>query len=409
MHVDVLTLLDGGTPGVDDRPLMQMNRAIGTVAELHLHLVTPKVRNDAPRPVRLPAKLRFELRGKRIDDGLHDRIGIWRHGGQRSGGRCRRRRSRWNGRGSCLSNRCEPTRGEKGEREATDKSRFHIASTQPQQDVVPIVRLASTVMLVRPSHQGPCYEVFMLRRSSESAFAPDAFVFPGGTVDEADMSAAMLRRAVGIQRLRLADMFKAKSSPLLESRVEAVPEQQRAGLLIAALRELYEEAGVLLAVNGADLRKPASFYMENTASIQDGRQRVTRGVRKFWEILEELDAYADATALTLFSQWITPPSEPRRYNAHFFLAVAPPEQPALADAFETHDGLWIQPKIALERKTAGTFTMIYPTLKHIERLARFDTIEHLMHFAQSKNIVTIMPLRSHADGFTLPEELEFAW
>ncbi len=271
------------------------------------------------------------------------------------------------------------------------------------------MRLASTVMLARPCDRGTCYEIFMLRRSAQSAFAPDAFVFPGGTLDEPDTSAAMFGRAVGIEPLRLADMFRAKSSPLLENPVETVPEKERAGLLVAALRELYEEAGVLLAADRDGMCKPASFFLENAEPIQQGRRAVAGGARQFWQILQELDAYADATALTLFSQWITPPNEARRFNAHFFLACAPADQPALADALETHDGVWIQPKVALERKAAGTFTMVYPTLKHMERLARFGTIDELLQFARSKNIVSIMPHRSHAEGFTLPEELEFAW
>ncbi len=264
-------------------------------------------------------------------------------------------------------------------------------------------------MLVRPCDQGASYEAFMLRRSAKSAFAPDAFVFPGGTLDKTDVSAAMLARAVGIEPLRLAVMFRAESSPLLENRVEAVTEQQQAGLLVAAIRELYEEAGVLIAANRDGVRKPDSFFLDKAEPIHHGRQAVAGGRLQFSQFLEELDAYADATALTLFSQWITPPSEPRRYNAHFFLACAPSDQPALADALETHDGVWIQPKIALERKAAGTFTMVYPTLKHMERLACFRTIGELLHFAQSKKIVSIMPNRSHSEGFTLPEELEFTW
>ncbi len=93
------------------------------------------------------------------------------------------------------------------------------------------------------------------------------------------------------------------------------------------------------------------------------------GTLSFADFLAAHDWYADARALTLFSHWITPLSEPRRYNTHFFFAAAPPDQGALADAFETHDGIWIAPALALERQRAGTLHLVYPTIKHLERLA----------------------------------------
>ncbi len=271
------------------------------------------------------------------------------------------------------------------------------------------MRLASTVMLVRPRTAEPDFEVFMLRRSSRSAFAPDVFVFPGGTVDDADASDAMLARAVGIQPARLRAMFRSERTPLLHAPANEPTENERAGLVVAALRELYEEAGVLLTAHGDGTPTSPRFLLENAIRLEQAREAVRKGTIPFSNLLAEYDVYADGTALTLFSQWMTPPGEPRRYNAYFFLGRAAVDQSALADAFETHDGIWIQPQVALDRAAAGTFAMVYPTVKHVERLAHYRKLDDLVQFARAKRILRIMPHCTHDEGFTLPPELEFAW
>jgi 8-oxo-dGTP pyrophosphatase MutT (NUDIX family) len=177
-------------------------------------------------------------------------------------------------------------------------------------------------MLARPAPGG--FELFMVRRSAKAAFAPDAFVFPGGTQDPHDAS--------------------------IED---------------TAMRELFEEAGVQLP---------------------------------------------GPEALVRFSHWITPPSEARRYDTHFFLAVAPPDQIARADASETHDGVWISPARALARFREGSMHLVYPTIKHLERLLPFESIDAVINFALSKPIVTIVPDPAPGgDGFVIAPELEHAW
>lgn len=232
----------------------------------------------------------------------------------------------------------------------------------------------------------------MLRRSRRSAFAPGAYVFPGGTLDPGDTSEAALARTAGADERRLTREFRAQPGPLAS--------REKAGLLIAALRELYEEAGVLLLC-GSDAA--------HAARIREARALLQNGTLSFAELLTQLDAYADARALTLFSRWITPPSEPRRYDTHFFVAKAGPDVVADADARETHDGLWIAPAEALERARAGTFALVYPTFKHLERLARFDDVDALVAFARTKPIYSVMPEGTAERGFALPERLEHAW
>jgi 8-oxo-dGTP pyrophosphatase MutT (NUDIX family) len=201
------------------------------------------------------------------------------------------------------------------------------------------LRLAATVILVRPAADG--LQVLLLRRSAKSAFMPGAFVFPGGAVDASDYALAV-------------------DSPA-DARMEVEPRDAHA-LVHAAIRELYEEAGV--AVNARDL--------------------------------------------CFFSHWVTPPGEPRRFDTHFFVAQAPPGAVGVADSVETHDARWLQPAEALAAARAGELLLFFPTIKHLERLATFENVDALLAFAREKPIVTIRPDRPATEA-ELPRELEGRW
>jgi len=263
------------------------------------------------------------------------------------------------------------------------------------------VRLAATVILARPP-----FEVYLARRSARSAFAPDAFVFPGGTIDAADASPQMQSRVLGLDAARVDAEFRAAVSNELRSSEPAIARADACALLVAALRELFEEAGVLFAQTAGGRLVVAAMLEERGATAE--RVRILNGSLAFADFLAAHDWYADAGALTLFSHWITPPSEPRRYNTHFFFASAPADQAALADADEMHDGIWIGPTRALEQYRNGTMHLVYPTIKHLERLANFDSIEAALAYAKSKPIVTIMPADAGED-FAIPPLLEGAW
>jgi 8-oxo-dGTP pyrophosphatase MutT (NUDIX family) len=227
-------------------------------------------------------------------------------------------------------------------------------------------RLAATVILVRPP-----FEVYLTRRSPKSAFAPDAFVFPGGTVDAQDRA-------------------DSKNAPRM-----------------AAVRELFEEAGVLFARDPSG--QPLDARATDWGAITAERIAVREGLLSFADFLRARGWDADTMALTHFSHWITPPSEPRRYDTHFFFAVAPPDQVALADAIETHDGIWIAPAQALARQCGGTMHLVYPTIKHLERLAAFDSVDAARDFARTKSVITVEPTESSGGSFVIPAELENAW
>ncbi|MHB8177938.1 MAG: NUDIX hydrolase [Vulcanimicrobiaceae bacterium] len=266
------------------------------------------------------------------------------------------------------------------------------------------VRPAATVMLLRDAPRG--IELFMLRRSARSAFVPDAYVFPGGALDARDSEPATLGRMVGLDAARIRAEFRAEVPAALPTDVPAPGEDQAAGLYVAALRELFEEAGVLLACDagGSGLRVTTS-----PQRIGELREGLHADALTFKQVLAAFDAYGDARALTLFSHWITPPNEARRFDTWFFLAAAPSAQNALADAGETHDGLWIAPAQALARHAQGQFHLVYPTVKHLERLTGFADMASLIAYAAGKPIVTIAPDTSPDVGFVLPVELEGRW
>jgi 8-oxo-dGTP pyrophosphatase MutT (NUDIX family) len=261
------------------------------------------------------------------------------------------------------------------------------------------VRLAATVILVRSP-----LEVYLTRRSAASAFAPDAFVFPGGTIEAQDATVEAQARTIGLEADRLGQEFRASISPALPSSEPAVTQESARSLLVAALRELFEEAGVLLACDPS--KRPITAPDSEQLSTQ--RVAVRKGELTFADFLSGHDWYADARALTLFSHWITPPSEPRRYNTHFFFAVAPPNQAARADAHETHDGIWIAPLQALELHREGAMHLVYPTIKHLERLSSFASVDDALRFARTKPVLTIMPA-TNAGNFAIPPELENEW
>jgi recombination protein RecT len=267
--------------------------------------------------------------------------------------------------------------------------------------MVPAIRPASTVMLLRADERATSFEVLMLRRSAKSVFAPDVFAFPGGAVDPADYSDRARARIQGLDRDRLARMFRARRAASLDDPALAeLEDADRAALIVAAVRELFEEGGVLLG-------KPPDSSLD-VARLNDARDTLWHGKSDFAEILWSHDLRLDASGLELFSVWVTPANETRRFHAHFFVARAD-RQLAAADRIETHDEIWIEPRAALCEYTAGRFAMVYPTIKHIERLAAFANIEEVLEFARTKPILRIMPNTTAERGFSLPADLENAW
>jgi 8-oxo-dGTP pyrophosphatase MutT (NUDIX family) len=226
-------------------------------------------------------------------------------------------------------------------------------------------------------------------------------------VDAQDASPPAVAQTLGLEPARLRAEFRTVVPASLHNDEPPIDLAGAGALMVAGLRELFEEAGVLLARTATGA--PVGFADVHSQAIEMAREHVRSGEVPFAQLLQSRDWQADARALALFSHWITPPCEPRRFNTFFFFAAMPQEQSALADAGETHDGIWISPADALARYAAREFHLVYPTIKHLERLCPFESVDAVLAFARRKAILTIMPAVAERFGFEMPPALEDAW
>lgn len=237
------------------------------------------------------------------------------------------------------------------------------------------VRDAATVMLVRDRADGPGIEVFMLRRNLNSDFVGGAYVFPGGGLDPSD-------RADDVEQLCGGWTDRAAS---------AVLGVVRGGLAfwVAAVRECFEEAGVLLARDRTG--SVVSFADPAIATrFQGHRDRLNAGATTLAAVSHDEDLTLDVEAMHYFAHWITPLGAPRRYDTRFFIAAAPAEQVPLHDNREVIANLWITPEEALERNAAGEYELIMPTFKNLEALTRFSSSADVLDVARSMSGIPAM-------------------
>nr|WP_315463408.1 NUDIX hydrolase [uncultured Rhodoferax sp.] len=229
-------------------------------------------------------------------------------------------------------------------------------------------RDASTVVLLRDARHG--LEVFLMKRSGLSDTFGAAYVFPGGKLDVHDSSPAALAAL-------------DEPPPALAQRLgePALSPELAAGLYVAALRELYEEAGVLLA-HGE--HRPHSLQSAD------------------WQAW--VDASASqlvASALLPWSRWITPRMaalSKKRFDTRFFLALAPSDQIASHDNYETTASIWLTPKEALQRYHRGEIDMAPPQIMSLGHLARYSTAGEAFEAARAQLPPCICPETYVEDG-----------
>lgn len=239
-------------------------------------------------------------------------------------------------------------------------------TTSQQKPPAPVVA-AATILLLRDQ---PSFEVLMVKRHHQIDFAAGALVFPGGKTHAGD------------------------ADPLWEPRTlgwgGALPHKRP--LRIAAIREAYEEAGVLLARHADG----APFRGDPRAAA--AREDIGKDRRPFLDLIEELDLYLDLEALTVFARWITPAFSPRRFDTWFYVANAPEDQLALCDGQETVDAEWIAPTQALDLAARGERTVIFPTRMNLQLLAEASSAEDAVLRAQARPIVTVEPKVTERNG-----------
>ena len=224
---------------------------------------------------------------------------------------------------------------------------------------------ASTVVLLRADDP---FEVFLVRRNDSIAFLGGAHVFPGGRVDpsdhthDVDATAGNIRPAIA----RMAD----------------VPREVAVAHHVAAVRELFEEAGVLLA------RPLTAAAVERLAA---NRRDLLGGRITFADIIDRERLHLSLDELAYFAHWVTPEIEIRRFDTRFFIARAPEGQTPIHDAGETTHSEWVEPTIAIERCRAGLISLPPPTWTTLQMLARFDSIDAVFDWARRKAIPRVQP------------------
>jgi 8-oxo-dGTP pyrophosphatase MutT (NUDIX family) len=168
-------------------------------------------------------------------------------------------------------------------------------------------------------------------------------------------------------------------------------------LRVAAIRELFEEAGILLVTDAVGSHARLEPWRIEALRREAGTET------PFGAVLAQANLRPDFEALTYYSNWVTPASEPIRFDAHFYLARAPEGQIAIADAVEVHDGVWLRPADALAAGERGDITLRFPTRKHLERLARYDDLDALFAHARARNVTPVRPVERDDGTFVFDE------
>lgn len=234
---------------------------------------------------------------------------------------------------------------------------------------------AATVALLRDGDAG--LEVLLLQRAAHAGFVPGAYVFPGGRVDRSDADKLVLARLDGPDAEEAARRLQIPWG-----------EPPAVAYYVAALREAFEETGILVGKD-EEGRAPATARQDPTVDAL--RHHLMGHSARFHEVLDRLGCRLDASAMEYMAHWITPEAEPRRFDARFFLARVPGRPTPLVDPREMVDAVWITPAQALARHREGTLPMVFPTLRTLEDLAAFPTVEVALAGVRGRRITAILP------------------
>ncbi len=217
-------------------------------------------------------------------------------------------------------------------------------------------RPASTLILLRETEVQPL-QTLMVVRHQDIKFAGGAIVFPGGRVDESDFALADTRDD---------DPFK-----------------------IAAIRETFEESGILLAYHAAS--GAAVSQAVAARALAKHRAAVCNGALTFADMLHEKGLVAATDRLVPFAHWITPPSRSKRFDTHFFVARYAEDQHADHDGGEITEAVWISPSDLVRAARDGQYKLVFATRMNVERLAAFTTVEHALEEIHATPVVTVRP------------------
>lgn len=223
-------------------------------------------------------------------------------------------------------------------------------------------RPAATVALLRDGASG--MEVLLLQRTLAAVFLPGFYVFPGGAVDKHDHD------------LRLAEFVKGQDESTLNRQLGIA--SGGLAFLLAAVRECFEESGMLLTCEALSHAHP----------VMQSRALMARGELSLLDVCRQHRLTLDLGQIAYLDHWITPPGPPRRFDTRFFVAKAPMGQIALHDQHETIDSVWRTPGEAMEAFYQGRQPLIMPTLAVLQKLMPFTTADAAIRHFRSDPVGT---------------------
>ena len=230
------------------------------------------------------------------------------------------------------------------------------------------IKPAATVILMREANDG--FEIFMVKRSSRPPFG-SLYVFPGGKLDAEDSSSELYEYCDGMNDQEASRKLGVQKDGL--------------SYWIACVRECFEEVGVLLA-------HPDDSINYDSQKLNFFRNKLNNKEITFKDICIEEKLRLRATDVVPCAHWITPTIEPKRFDTRFFLAKVSTKQLAIHDGFELTESFWISPSDALKRLELGEMNMIPPTIKNIEKLAKFSTSEEAFNYFEGLGDNAISPI-----------------
>ncbi len=252
--------------------------------------------------------------------------------------------------------------------------RFMKSLKHPSHPPVP-AKPAATIALLRDSPSR--MEVLLLKRDRNASFVPGAYVFPGGRVDPADWTKQTLASVDG-----LTTETAATRLGLVGTSPPAI------AYYIAALREAFEETGILVGVGPNAQAPPTAAASVEVEVLRNG---LMEGSVSFNEALKHLSCRIDGSSIEYLAHWITPEREPHRFDTRFFAARVQTDAEPIFDPREMTEARWLSPKEALARNQGGTLPMIFPTIDTLQRLADYTTVGDALRGIGGVSIPTLMP------------------
>ena len=242
-----------------------------------------------------------------------------------------------------------------------------------------IPKKAATVIVLRDK-EPEGFDVFLLKRHEKSSFMGGNYVYPGGRVDRDDGSLEICSLSKGMTFEEAQKILRGTFSP-----------EESFAHWVAAIRELFEEAGVLLAYD----QKGNLFQLRNRDDREKYlhyRKLLQEGKTNICEMAQKENLLLALDQLHYYAHWITPEAQSQRFDTRFFLTRYPSGQEASHDQKETTAGIWITPKKALEENLRGDVILSPPTLKTLEDLSRFKSTDEVFNSRRKEDIRPILPI-----------------